>query len=166
MALGLPLQNGLRKRGDTSTSASRWPWQQPSTTQKAEEEDKKVKESLERARLILERGTRKSSNFLSSWHADPGCLRQGCWFSLRVNVMHVRRLRHARFPAFLGSSGGDSRLRVGDSRILGTITLVVSRVRRCVGLRVTEVKFTVHWQLVSAALRHVALAYSFPSLSE
>ena len=59
-----------------------------------------------------------SSNFSSSWHADPGCLRQGCLFSLRVNIMHVRRLRHARFPGFRRSSGGDSCLRVRDSRIL------------------------------------------------
>ena len=31
----------------------------------------------------------------SSWHAAPGCLRQGYWFSRRVVVMHVRRLRQA-----------------------------------------------------------------------
>ena len=67
-----------------------------------------------------------SSNFLSSGHAALGCLRQGYWFSLRVTVMLVRRLRQASSPGLGGSSGGDSRLCVRDCRKMER-PLVVSR---------------------------------------
>ena len=54
----------------------------------------------------------------SRWHPAPACLRQGCWSSLFVIVMLVRRLRPASSPAFRGSSGGDSLLCVRYCRKL------------------------------------------------
>ena len=59
-----------------------------------------------------------SSYFLSWWHAAPEYFRQGYWFSPRVIVRLVWRLRFARSPGLRGSSGGDSRLRVRVCRQL------------------------------------------------